>query len=122
MGTRTKPLAALGEAMQRWFSGVRAVAVDNADIADSGVIDMRRYSGGWIEVPATLASTTLTWYHARTEDGTYVPVYFGGALVTTTLPGGTACCVEIPAACWDKFFLKALADSDADTVYVGLKT
>ncbi len=124
MGTRTKPLAALGEAMQRWFSGVRTVTLDTADPpAAASVIDLRRYSGGWIKVAATIASTTIQWYGCDTEDGTYVPIYFGGAIVTTTLPGGTACMAEIPSACWQYHFLKPKSSADdGETIQVGLKT
>lgn len=120
MSFKTKIKALIGS-VTRWFSAVQPIAIDNASLALSDVIDMRTFAGGWLEIPDTMAATALTWYHARTEGGTYVPVYFGGAAVTTTLPGSTACCVEIPAACWDKYFLKALSNSDADTVYVGKK-
>ncbi len=119
----TKSIRALGEAMQRWWSDVvLSVAVSHSAIASSGAIDMRRYAGGWVEVPASLSSTSLAWYGCDEEDGTFLPIYYNGAAVTTTLPGGTACIVEIPAACWSQYFVKALANSDSDTIRVGRKT
>lgn len=96
------------------------VAIDTATPpVNATPIDFRAFSGGRVIVAATIASTTLTWYECDTRDGTYVPVYSGGAAVTSTLPGGVAASCEIPAACAPCAFLKISSNSDdTETVTV----
>lgn len=111
-------------ALTRYSSRPITVTLDTATPpAAATAIDISGYSGGWVKVAATIASVTITWYGCDTATGTYVPIYFGGAVVTTTLPGGTACMAEIPAACWQYPFLKPQSNADdGETITVGLKS
>jgi hypothetical protein len=106
------------------FPTIINVTLDTATPpAAATAIDMREFAGGWVKVASTIASVTFSWYGCDTIDGTYVPVYFGGAAVTTTLPGGTACMAEIPAACWQYPFLKISSNADdGEAIVVGLKS
>lgn len=106
-------------------SGPHTITLSTADPPAAGTLIVQRgYSGGWVKVSSDIASTTLTWYGCDTADGTFVPIYFGGAVVTTTLPGsGTACMAEIPSACWQYPFLKIKSSADnGETITVGFKS
>lgn len=95
-------------------STVVSVTLDTATppVDATGTIDLRQFSGGVVKVASTIASVTFTWYGCDTSTGTYVPVYSGGAAVTTTLPGGAACSVEIPDACWAYPYLRISSNAD----------
>ncbi len=98
---------------QRFSVVMSGVVLDTATPpAAATPIDMRSFAGGAVIVASTIASVTFTWYGCDNETGTYVPIYFGGAAVTTTLPGGTACAVEIPDACWAYPFVKISSNAD----------
>lgn len=99
----------------------QAVTIDTT-IADSTTIDLRFAAGGVIKC-TSIASVTFTWYACDTDNGTFLPIYFGGAAVVTTVPGGTNCFVEIPDACWAYPYVRILPNADdAETVTVILKS
>lgn len=101
----------------------RSVAV-TASIGTCKAVDMREFAGGRVYIPSGSAVTSLTFYDAPNEDGTFVASY-DDTLTTPLelkLTGLSASkSYPIPAKLFGAGFFKMLAN-DTGTVYVSLKS
>jgi hypothetical protein len=76
------------QAIGRHFSALADVGV-GTDIADSAEIDMLRFAGGAVRIPAASGLTTLTLHAACWPGGTYAPLHDkDGNAVTMTVAAG----------------------------------
>lgn len=95
-------LAARNFAVQQ---GIAAATV----VADSTAFSFAQWAGAQVYLSGN-AATTLTWYSAPTEDGTFTPVENGSGVAVTSTVGAAMNCL-IPAACFGCGWLKAVANN-----------
>lgn len=109
----TKPVRALGEALQRYWVPQPTVRLDTAGPpVDATAIPYGRFAAGRILCPDTIASVTLTFWECDTEDGDYYKCQSGGSDVTVTRTTAERNSCEIPAACAGCAFLKIQSNTD----------
>lgn len=99
------------------FNQSNTVAVATS-VATSGNIVFGDFSGGMVFVPTGSSLTTLTWYAATDETGTYLPVNNADGAVAQTVEGGK--CYPIPEDLFGAVYLRIVGNA-AGAVLVSLK-
>jgi hypothetical protein len=90
-----------------------------ASLNTTPLVDFSAAAGGTIFVPAASPITTLTYYAAPDNGGTFLPLNdAAGVAVTQTVAAGKA--YDMPAACFGAAALKIVVNS-AGAVLVSLK-
>ena len=79
-------------------------------LADTKALVMRGFTGGICIVPSGSSITSLTYYVASSEDGTYIQLYNSSGAVSTTVAASRA--YPLPAELAGAAYLKVVGDND----------
>lgn len=107
--------------MTRFTTKVESAAIHDSTLANTKTIPFGGYAGGRIYVPAGSTITTLTFYDAPSEDGTFLASYDDAATpaaITLTVSAGKS--YPIPPKLFGAGAIKMLGNA-AGTVHVCLK-
>lgn len=81
----------------RHYSPGTVITATSSANGDTGMIPYGRFGGGCVMIAATNGCTQITWYGSVSSQVPALPIYEGGALVTTAVTVGVH---PIPDACF----------------------